>query len=342
MPDELTEPQIDATVERYVLELARYERVAEIVADQLRRELRAGQQRHLLSFRAKHPEDLREKLRRNRDDPKYAYVLLARNINDVVTDLAGCRVVVYDPEASKQVDAIVQDRLPHAGRPDDREIHDKPSGYRAIHHLVRLGAGPEMLSVGGAICEIQICSVAAHLFNELEHDIRYKPVATPVGADETELLEQLLSVTHLTDSMVRHLERHRREEVHRRTAPLADPGELRYALEQLAGRPLRGDFVRLYRLLRVVFEPLTSAVLESKGSVRQALQRGETAARDRNLDIVDDVIFFALGIMEVHRLVRQFHAVAQSWRGPDTALKLALLVAQRGPTTESEREAGDE
>ena len=68
----LTEPQIDVVVEQYRRQMARFERTATAVADRLRRELRAeGHLRYLLSFRAKHPEDLREKLRRKSGDSRY-------------------------------------------------------------------------------------------------------------------------------------------------------------------------------------------------------------------------------------------------------------------------------
>src|SRR5882724_10665476 len=61
----LTEPQVEKLVQRYLLEMARYERTAAAVAERLRRELRAeAQLRYLLAFRAKHPEDLRGKLLR--------------------------------------------------------------------------------------------------------------------------------------------------------------------------------------------------------------------------------------------------------------------------------------
>ncbi|HRI66867.1 MAG TPA: hypothetical protein PK156_21620, partial [Polyangium sp.] len=58
---ELTEPQIERLVLQYTREMARYEKAAEIVANRLRRELRAeARLRHLISFRAKHPDDLHE------------------------------------------------------------------------------------------------------------------------------------------------------------------------------------------------------------------------------------------------------------------------------------------
>ena len=58
----LTEEQIGQIVDAYRLQMARYEAVAKLVEQRLRRELRAAALPVLLSSRAKHSEDLREKL----------------------------------------------------------------------------------------------------------------------------------------------------------------------------------------------------------------------------------------------------------------------------------------
>src|SRR5262245_4019302 len=105
----LTEPQIDAIVRRYIREMARFEKTAAVVADRLRRELRAeGHLRYLLSFRAKHPDDLRQKLPDKAGKPEYAFEALSNEIGEVVTDLAGCRVVVYSVPDEGLVAALVR------------------------------------------------------------------------------------------------------------------------------------------------------------------------------------------------------------------------------------------
>lgn len=83
VPSVLTEPEIERLVLQYTREMARYEKAAEIVANRLRRELRAeARLRHLISFRAKHPDDLHEKLRRKAMDPRYSnYDDLRENLN---------------------------------------------------------------------------------------------------------------------------------------------------------------------------------------------------------------------------------------------------------------------
>jgi len=123
----LTEPQVEKLVQRYLLEMARYERTAAVVAERLRRELRAeAQLRYLLAFRAKHPEDLRVKLLRKAKEGKaeYSYDRLNEGLNDVVTDLAGCRVIVYSPPDRLRVSTLVRRifRRPDRSDADARRI----------------------------------------------------------------------------------------------------------------------------------------------------------------------------------------------------------------------------
>src|SRR5262249_29082758 len=61
-PASLTEAQIEQIAQRYKLEMVRYEGAARFVEQRLRRELREAAIPALLSSRAKHPGDVREKL----------------------------------------------------------------------------------------------------------------------------------------------------------------------------------------------------------------------------------------------------------------------------------------
>src|SRR5690242_9949559 len=168
----LTDPQIELLVGRYVRELARYESAAFFVEQRLRRALRAAAIRVQLSSRDKHPEDLRAKLHRKRDDPRYAFAVLREALSRTVTDLAGSRVLVYHPSDMGEGAQLVRRMFRRAERENADEEHNNPSGYRATHLLVSIGEEEECLSLHGAICEIQVTTIAAHLFNELEHDIR--------------------------------------------------------------------------------------------------------------------------------------------------------------------------
>jgi ppGpp synthetase/RelA/SpoT-type nucleotidyltranferase len=151
VPTPLTDPEIDILVGRYVDAMARYEETARLVEDRLRRALRANVVRALLGSRAKHPEDLRDKLARKRSDERYRFSILDARMNEVVTDLAGCRVMVYRFSDVENVERIVREALEVSSLPGSFERHRKESGYRASHFLVRIGDEVDRLSLRGAI-----------------------------------------------------------------------------------------------------------------------------------------------------------------------------------------------
>jgi len=80
--------------------------------------------------------------------------------------------------------------------------------YRATHCQVHL---PENDLVGnyenlrGASCEIQICSMMAHVWNEIEHDIGYKPEGEGPSDAERGLLEALGHLTRAGDAAITRL-----------------------------------------------------------------------------------------------------------------------------------------
>ncbi|WP_428267688.1 GTP pyrophosphokinase [Haliangium sp.] len=312
--------QIEALVKSYTLQMTRYEEAALLVEQRLRRELRAAALRALLSSRAKHPEDLREKLRRKRQDSRYVFALLDRDLNRTVTDLAGCRVVVYHPTDERLVEQVVSRSFPPAPGDNSHERHRKGSGYRATHLLVSIPDG-ERESLRGAICEVQITSIASHVFNELEHDILYKDQSVPPGDTVGACVEDLHHAARLLDRVVERLLDSRAEEIHKQQKALEDPEQLRYALERIAGQPLLGDFARLFQLLQCV-EPLTVSALEELGS-RDWWAQGKEVAEQLGLEQTDDVIHLVLALSE--QFAEEFVAVAQTWRGPTTPLKRAIL-----------------
>lgn len=329
-PPELTEPQIERLVLQYMREMARYEKAAEIVANRLRRELRAeARLRHLISFRAKHPDDLQGKLRRKAGDPKYSdYDELRENLNGVVTDLAGVRVVVYVPEDELRVVALIDRVFKFPARHDAQpEQHNKVTGYKATHRLVLASDNPDELSVGDAICEIQVTTLAAHLFNELEHDITYKEHGQQPSSNERAILEQVLRMVRVSDYLLNNLLTEHRLTT-RNHGVLNDPESLRFALEHEAVRPLAGDFARLYKMLQGVVDPLNLVTLRSLGQVTKLLEAGRLKATELSLsaNATDDVIHYALALTQYQE---DFLEQVSTWRGPETNLKRAILALKQ-------------
>ena len=131
------------------------------------------------------------------------------NVDDVfagILDFAGVRIATYRPEDQEFVNQEICRvfRSPEGGSvvPEAKDFIDfkKAKFYNAFHCQVCL---PEDDLVGDyenlrdTSCEIQICSMMAHVWNEIEHDIAYKPEGSGPGSVETGLLA---SLGHLTCS----------------------------------------------------------------------------------------------------------------------------------------------
>lgn len=320
-PKELKDPEIDILVLRYRRELARYEETARLSEDRLRRTLRKNQVKALLSSRAKDPEELEGKLKKNRADPKYAFARLDENINDVVTDLAGCRVMLYRNSDIEVAAEIVRSSLRKLGRPGDDEVHDKPSGYRATHILVVVDDAEERTSLHGAVCEVQITSLASHIYNELEHDLSYKEHGVSVSEEEREVLKELLNSTSLVDPVVDRLFKIRKKRISR----IESAEDLRYALEGAADRRLQGDFVDLFNLLSAVVSSLTIAVIEKQNSVGSLLEKGKQRAYTLELAATDDVTHLSLALLDQHH--EQLASIVQDHEQSNSSLKQAIAQA---------------
>lgn len=317
----LTEDQIGRVIDAYRLQMARYEAAARFVEQRLRREFRAAALPVLLSSRAKHPEDLREKLRRRAadGDARYEFAPLMSDVNKTVTDVAGCRVIVYDPRLEMPAARVVQRAFLLEHDPD--EVHRKSSGYRATHLLVPLVHADVELSIREAICEVQITSIASHVFNELEHDIRYKMKGVEPGERVTRNLEDLQHASRLLDSVVERLQDERAREIDRSKKTIDDTETLRFVIERIFERPITGEVAKLFRLLEPSTDPLTVRAIE-KLDLRQAAARGAITRTSRGY-LPDDVVDIALGLLV--KFPEEFRAIASSWRGPPTLLKRAIM-----------------
>jgi RelA/SpoT family protein len=241
------------------------------------------------------------------------------NVNQIVTDVAGCRVIVYDPRLENSASLVVQRAFfVHA---DATELHRKSSGYRATHLLVSL-AHPEVdLSIRDAICEVQVTSIASHVFNELEHDIRYKMKGVEPGERVKRNLEDLQYASRLLDNVVERLQDERAREVDRSKETIDDAETLRFAIERIFDRPITGEVEKFFRLLEASTDPLTAHAIE-KLDLPQAAHRGAAKSTSRGYP-PDDVVEIVLGLLET--FPEEFRAIASRWRGPQTLLKRAIM-----------------
>ncbi len=205
---------ISEAVLRYGRERDRYLELAARVADICRRDIvEANAIRAQVTVRAKSAKSFESKLRRfaKRQDKDFPTIDV---VFEQIGDFAGVRIATWRPEDEARVADEIQKRFCGPGGREvsvdkkDRLNVNGDSFYRATHCQVFL---PEDELVGayenlkGASCEIQVCSMMAHLWNEIEHDIGYKPGGGDLQPNEKGLLEALGHLIRSGDAIITRL-----------------------------------------------------------------------------------------------------------------------------------------
>lgn len=210
----ISEAVIVESVARYDRERDRYIKLAGRVADLCRTAIVEDNAiRAQVTSRTKTIKSFEGKLRRfaRRADKSYPTV---DEVFANIGDFAGVRIATYRPEDEARVAGAVAALFCGAdGGAIDIDPKDKlkPQAgqfYRATHCQVHLTDG-ELVgnyeNLRGASCEIQICSMMAHVWNEIEHDIGYKPEGEGPSDAELGLLEALGHLTRAGDAAITRL-----------------------------------------------------------------------------------------------------------------------------------------
>lgn len=200
----ITTDQIDEAVARYERERDRYDKLVTIATEQCLALIRRKGIRATVGGRSKTPESLRKKLLKYQRELDQRYT----SVDDVfacMPDLAAVRITTY-LESDR---SLVQDEVVKAfdlfRAPDMKDSPSAARGkhYRAIHcwaslRISEVDDSPDLArleNIAETRFEIQICSMLAHVWNEIEHDIGYKPEGErPEGTvlDSLEILGQLV------------------------------------------------------------------------------------------------------------------------------------------------------
>lgn len=198
---------IEETVKRYIREYDRYKKLADIVFDICQIIVEKNLTvRATVQHRAKSPTSLTEKLRKS---SKYQTV---NSVFDGISDLAGVRIITYqETDRPKVVEEI---RRTFIGKGNDKiriEVKDKNGDngkyYKATHCQVALPSEYliDNLNLKNTTCEIQVCSLLSHVYNEIEHDLQYKPRKGNLSKDEKLLIDQLGLITKSGDITIQRL-----------------------------------------------------------------------------------------------------------------------------------------
>lgn len=196
----ISDDVIKRAVQRYQREYDRYLKLCARVADICRTEIVEGNAiRAQVTSRAKSPKSLEGKLRRFSASGK-KHMPDVDSVFEQIRDLAAVRIATYEQRHEDQVVQFVCKRFAGAfEQPPEPERKDKnradPNNfYRATHIEVFLPPSDIIgtySNVADVPCEIQVCSMMAHVWNEIEHDLGYKPLAGTLSEQERRFLSML-------------------------------------------------------------------------------------------------------------------------------------------------------
>ncbi|NOY26833.1 MAG: hypothetical protein GXP62_13255, partial [Oligoflexia bacterium] len=253
---------------RYEEQRPAYARLAADLHEALARIVgRSGVRHYLITHRAKSPDSLHDKLVKHRGDNSLSDFDEA--LSPPLNDLAAARVLVYLLEDQQVVvDAIQRafSQADHAVR--EPKLRKGKKDYNAVHVYLSSQGGaltvPDELSKRPPEVEVQVTTLAHHLWNELNHDIRYKQLGGEPDEAQRELLDSLAAEVHLVLETAGRLMARTNERIRKNEQPITGPAELRVHLEgrEKERHPLSGDFQGLFDLLNALVDPLTPAWLD--------------------------------------------------------------------------------
>jgi ppGpp synthetase/RelA/SpoT-type nucleotidyltranferase len=207
-----TDRFIADTVDRYRREYDRYAKLAECIADECRLLLEENAIRATVEWRPKRPQGLARKLNRLAADPASATELVGtEDPLALVSDLAAVRIKTYVEADRWKVVEDIQLAFDGPGEGEDVEVDvkDRPDRlYRATHCQVTLRRRSwvgRYANLRGVSCEVQVCSLLAHVWNEIEHELVYKCAHGDVSAEERQLLADLGRITREGDAVLNDL-----------------------------------------------------------------------------------------------------------------------------------------
>ncbi len=210
----ISDETIKKAVQRYQREYDRYLKLAARVADICRSEIVEGNAiRAQVTSRAKGPKSFEGKLRRFAAAGK-------KSMPDVdavfaqVRDLSAVRIATYEQRHEDQVVSLVARRFADASGASpvperkDKNLQDPGNFYRATHLEAFLRSADIVgtyANVADVPCEIQVCSMMAHVWNEVEHDLGYKPAAGVLSHQERTFLTMLGQSVRMGDNTIQSL-----------------------------------------------------------------------------------------------------------------------------------------
>ncbi len=241
--------------------------------------------RATVSSRAKDPERFRGKLRKYlRDDKERTALDSVEKVFERVGDLAGVRITTYVEK--DRIRVVEELKVLFVAGSNEGEVpiveKDAPDKlYRATHCQAAIRS-EELVgtyaNLKDVTCEIQVCSLLAHVYNEIEHDIRYKKLTGEISKKEHALLDALGMLTASGDVLIETVI----EAQERRQSETQGEFEDEYDFVTRM-RPKFPDAGQFKEHAYQLFEELLEFGLDSPEKIQEALMGGDYQARSSSL-----------------------------------------------------------
>jgi ppGpp synthetase/RelA/SpoT-type nucleotidyltranferase len=255
----LNQKMITQCVEEYHRSRDRLEKMVRLIVEELERNLSESGIRARVAGRVKSPDSLERKLEKwLANGNKSGLFKSKEDIFEIVGDLAAVRVMTYVERDRERVEQLVKRIFSHRyGKvnfesvkkelEDKRIAQDNSNFYRAIHMQICLTSDMLKMNLYSNLkadhCELQITSMLAHVWNEIEHDIVYKSNGKIVSAEERLALDSLGLLTTTGDNIVASLiQANSRAELasQREAEVISSPKQLSYVLSEFYGSEVSG------------------------------------------------------------------------------------------------------
>lgn len=251
-------------IEQYRREFDFFDAAARLVSLQLESALTSSGIRAMVTYRAKRPERLEQKLMQRNAKRLYKS---HQDIYEDIADFAGVRVALYFPGSRDEVDKVISSRFELVAEPKSFPTGATPSyakrfsGYWATHYRLKLRESSlqeGQKRYAAARVEVQVASVLMHAWSEVEHDLVYKPLQGTLSDEEYAILDELNGLVLAGEIALERLQKAGEARVTREGAPFASHFELAAYLLKAAAPLLKhgahesalGRVDALYELLR--------------------------------------------------------------------------------------------
>ena len=282
-----------------------------------------------ITARTKSEPSLRKKLYRMYSRQEKAEWSAVDDVFDGLSDFSGVRIAFYSKTDLQTIRAGLGSIF-EVGNIEEkdkyRENLSEPKFYKATHFQVSLrteSLSNENDNLFGLSAEVQVCSMMEHVWNEIEHDIGYKPKGK-LSDEESQCLRKLGLLTREGDRTIEKL-----LEAHRKRVSKEDQIESLEALTEFLGTTFVIGRITFRENADSLYEAMQRLKIDSKVRLLEAMgftkanQSDKTYAREKWARAKRDLQVFS-------RYLRNGGYSAYDLRARNSADPALMLILQHG------------